>query len=217
MHLDLKHMYAHAKSLVSQIILNFKFSKNNIIEHNVTFSKDTRIDGGAIIGENTVLGHGVIICKNVHISKNAMLSKIEIGENSAIEYGVICTGNGQGKILIGKESYIGIRIILDWSDNITIGNYVGIGSSTAIWTHNNVPMCINNIPLANQNNKTHRPTAPVLIEDNVWIGGNCTIYPGVVIHHHSIIAPNSAVAHDVESYSMVGGVPAKLIKKLSVS
>ncbi|NBC08454.1 MAG: hypothetical protein GVY26_14765, partial [Bacteroidetes bacterium] len=60
-----------------------------------------------------------------------------------------------------------------------------------------------------------RPVAPVVIEDNVYIGGNCTIYPGVKIGHHSVIAPNSAVTKDVVPYSMVGGVPAKKIKTLS--
>jgi acetyltransferase-like isoleucine patch superfamily enzyme len=56
-----------------------------------------------------------------------------------------------------------------------------------------------------------------VIEDNVYIGGNCTIYPGITIHHHSIVAPNSAVTKDVPSHSMLGGVPAKVVKQLPLN
>lgn len=77
-------------------------------------------------------------------------------------------------------------------------------------------MCLNNIPLSRMYDKKYRPTSPMKIEDNVYIGGNCTIYPGVTIHHHSVVAPNSAVTKDVASYTMVGGVPAKCIKRIKI-
>jgi maltose O-acetyltransferase len=77
-------------------------------------------------------------------------------------------------------------------------------------------MCFNSIPLE-QKSKKFRPTAPIVIEDNVYIGGNCTIYPGITIGNHSIVAPNSAVTKNVEPFSMVGGVPAKIIKKIDLN
>jgi acetyltransferase-like isoleucine patch superfamily enzyme len=80
--------------------------------------------------------------------------------------------------------------------------------------HTSAPMCLNGIPLENKSLK-YRPTNPIIIESNVYIGGNCTIYPGIKISHHSIITPNSAVTKDVEPYTMVGGVPAKVIKLLN--
>jgi len=146
--------------------------------------------------------------------ENARLSKIEVGKNAQIEGGVVCTGYGKGKIKIGKECYIGHYNILDLSDNITIGNFVHIaGPSTGLWTHRSVKMCLNGNAI---NNKTHenRLTAPIIIENNVYIGGNCTIYPGVTIHHHSVIAPNSDVTKDVPSNILFGGVPGKVIKKI---
>ncbi|MEA3423389.1 MAG: DapH/DapD/GlmU-related protein, partial [Bacillota bacterium] len=54
--------------------------------------------------------------------------------------------------------------------------------------------------------------APVVIEDDVWIGARTVILPGVVIHEGSIIAAGSIVTKDVQAYSIVGGNPAKLIK-----
>ena len=143
------------------------------------------------------------------------MSEIEVGKNTPIEGGVVCTDYGKGKIKIGKECYIGVYNILDWSDNITIGNYVHIaGPSTGLWTHSSAKQCLAGLPLKNKDIK-YRPTAPITIEDNVYIGGNCIIYPGVTIHQHSIVAPNSTVTKDVNSYTMVGGITAKIIKQLN--
>jgi len=76
-------------------------------------------------------------------------------------------------------------------------------------------MCINSIQLKDKSLK-YRPVAPIFIESNVYIGGNCTIYPGVTIGNHSVITPNSAVTKDVPPFSMVGGVPARFIKKIEI-
>jgi len=73
-------------------------------------------------------------------------------------------------------------------------------------------MCLNSISLSKKDKK-YRPTKPIIIENNIYIGGNCTIYPGVTIHNHSVVALNSAIIKDIDSYTKVGGVPAKLIKK----
>lgn len=205
------------KSLIKRMYLQYKFCKSNHIEQHVHFSEDTLIEGGSVIGSNTTFWPGVKVCRNARIGKNVRLSRITIGENSVIESEVICTGCGSGVIIIGKESYIGHRAILDWSDDIIIGDYVHIaGPSTGLWTHSSARMCLNSIPLSHVCNKKYRPTAPIKIEDNVYIGGNCTIYPGVTIHHHSIVTPNSAVTKNVVAYSMVGGVPAKIIKKIEI-
>jgi len=89
------------------------------------------------------------------------------------------------------------------------------GPSTGLWTHSSAKQAIAGLPLKEKDIK-YRPTASITIENNVYIGGNCTIYPGVTLGHHSIIAPNSAVDKDVEPYTLVGGVPAIFIKHIEV-
>lgn len=204
------------KEILHNICFNFILRyKGNIIGKNCNISKEVIINGKIKIKDNVIIGKNVILNNNVRIGSNTYLENIEVGENSFIESGVKITGNGNGKIRLGKESYIGINNVLDFSDNIIIGDYVHIaGPSTCLWTHTSAPMCIKSIPLDNEN-KIIRPIAPIIIENNVYIGPNCTIYPGVTIGHHSIIAPNSAVTRNVEPYTMVGGVPAKFIKNLN--
>jgi len=202
-------------------IYSIKVKKGSIIGRNNLISSFTEIGDNCIfydnvtVGKNSILARNVILMNNVIVGRNVILQNIEVGENSHIEYEVITMGLGKGKIKIGKESYIGVRCILDYSDNITIGDYVHIaGPSTGLWTHSSAEQVLKGDKLSD---KTHRTTSSIVIENNVYIGGNCTIYPGVKIGHHSIVAPNSAVTKDVEPYSLVGGVPARFIKKLELS
>ncbi|MBR0171265.1 MAG: acetyltransferase [Lachnospiraceae bacterium] len=55
---------------------------------------------------------------------------------------------------------------------------------------------------------------PVTIGSDVWIGGNCTILPGVTIGNNVVIAAGAVVSKDIPDNCLVGGVPAKKIKDL---
>lgn len=203
------------KSFFWQPYLRIKFSSNNKLGKKITFSKDLVMKKNCQIGNGVTFGISVALGNNVKIGSKAILEKIQIDDFTSID-NIICTGYGNGQIKVGKQCYIGINNILDWSNNITIGDFVHIaGPSTGLFTHTSAPMCLNGIPLA-QKEETYRPTAPIVIESNVYVGGNCTIYPGITIGHHSVVAPNSAVTKDVNPYTMVGGVPARKIKELHI-
>jgi acetyltransferase-like isoleucine patch superfamily enzyme len=168
------------------------------------------------IGSYSSISKDCVIANRATIGSYTNLNSMTIGEDSFIESGVKVVGPRKGRITIGDQCYVGVNNVLDSSDDVHIGNYVHIaGPSTGLWTHTSVLMCMNNIGLNAPDRNKYRPTASITIEDNVYIGGNCTIYPGIRIGHHSIIAPNSAVNKDVPSYTMVGGVPARFIKNIS--
>ena len=57
-------------------------------------------------------------------------------------------------------------------------------------------------------------TKPVVIGDDVWIGANAVILPGVTIGPHSVVAAGAVVTRDVPPGCVVGGVPAKVIRQL---
>jgi maltose O-acetyltransferase len=56
--------------------------------------------------------------------------------------------------------------------------------------------------------------APVRIGNDVWIGGNVTILPGVTIGNNVVVAAGAVVTKDVPDDSLVGGVPARLIREI---
>lgn len=176
-------------------------------------AKSAQIDNGVTIRSYVRIDEDVILHTGCIIGSGAHLSRVEVGVNSHIESGVIVTGHGSGRIRIGHDCYVGINNVLDWSENLTIGNYVHIaGPSTGLWTHSSVHQALAGDAL---DKKDKRETKPIRIEDCVYIGGNCTIYPGVTIGHHSIVAPNSAVTENIAPHTMVGGVPAKVLKTVS--
>jgi acetyltransferase-like isoleucine patch superfamily enzyme len=57
-------------------------------------------------------------------------------------------------------------------------------------------------------------TRPVVIGDDVWIGANAVILPGVTIGRHVVVAAGAVVTQDVPDSCVVAGIPAKVVKKL---
>nr|WP_319502288.1 acyltransferase [uncultured Draconibacterium sp.] len=113
----------------------------------------------------------------------------------------------------GKELKIGnyCRINEDvfLQGSVQIGNFVMIAPNVTIHssTHNYENT---EIPMVKQGLSDNKK---VIIEDDVWIGRNVVILPGLRIGQGSIVAANAVVNKNVEPYSVIGGVPAKLIKK----
>lgn len=184
------------------------------IHYTVRISRKTKVGKGCSIARNSSISSNVILGNNVKLGEGVSLGNICIGDNTMLESGVRIVGTGKGFITIGKECYIGVNNILDNSDNITLGNFVHIaGPSTGLWCHSSAQMCLNSISLDDPGRDQFRPTKPIFIDNNVYVGGNCTIYPGIIIGHHSVITPNSAANKSCEPNSMIGGVPARFIKK----
>ncbi len=90
-----------------------------------------------------------------------------------------------------------------------IGNHVMIAPHVAILSTSHRFECIN-IPMALQG---ATESAPPVIEDDVWIGRNAVIMPGIRIGKGSIVGAGAVVTKNVEPYTIVGGTPAKKIKK----
>lgn len=97
------------------------------------------------------------------------------------------------------------------ANNVSIGNNVLIGSKVLITDHTHGELERKSVPYFKRNLISK---GPVVIEDNVWIGDNVCILPGVTVGEGSIIAANAVVTHDVPSYSIVAGIPAEVIKRV---
>lgn len=203
------------KLLINRLIFKIK-NKSCVLGRNVVISNNTKVGKGCKIAHNSNITATVSLGNNVKIGEDCRLNNLNVDDNSFFESGVKILGSKKGKIIIGKECYVGVNNIFDTSDDIVIGDYVHIaGPSTALWCHSSAEMCINGITLNSNNRDKYRPTAPIGIESNVYIGGNCTIYPGVIIGDHSIVTPNSVVTKSFPPYSFIGGVPAIKIKSIA--
>lgn len=101
-------------------------------------------------------------------------------------------------------------------DKLIIGNYVCIASSVVILmggNHNHNYDWITPYPFAEQIKSSYKPKGDTIIGNDVWIGMQAMIMPGVKIGDGAVIASRSVVTKDVEPYTVVGGNPAKFIKK----
>lgn len=108
-------------------------------------------------------------------------------------------------ITVGKNVFFNTGCSFQDRGGISIGDGTMIGMNVTIATLNH------GLPLETRN-VTY--PSPVIIGDNVWIGSNATILPGVTIGDNSVVAAGAVVTKDVPANTVVAGVPAKELKKI---
>lgn len=173
-------------------------------------------------GQGTKLGSGVevigvasriVLGKNVSIGDGARLvctdqsAEIIIGDGTIIQpRAILETGLG-GRIELGKMNSVNPYCVLYGHGGLTTGDYVRIAAHTVI------------IPASHVFEDPDRPITRqgltkkgICIGRDVWIACGCRILDGVKIGDGSVIAAGAVVNRDVAPFSVVGGVPAKVIK-----
>lgn len=132
--------------------------------------------------------------------------RFSLGSHSVIE-SYCCINNAVGDVIIGDYTRIGLHETI--IGPVTIGNHCCTGQGTIITA------LIHNFDDANKKIIAQGVSVkPIVIEDDVMIGANASIMPGVRIGTHSIVAAGAVVTKDVPPHSLVAGVPAKLIKQI---
>ncbi len=132
--------------------------------------------------------------------------KFSLGDYSVIE-SFACINNAVGDVMIGDHTRIGLHNTI--IGPVIIGSHVNLAQGITVTALNH-----------NFENSKKRideqgvSTSAVVIEDDIWIGANAVILPGVTIGHHSVVAAGAIVTKDVPPHSLVAGVPAKVIKQI---
>lgn len=112
------------------------------------------------------------------------------------------------KLIIGDNTRLN-GCCIHAQELISIGKNCLIAANTQIFDGNGHDLSMDNPEMRL---KTLGKTKPVIIEDNVWIGYNCIILPGVKIGNGSVIAAGSIVNIDVPANSIAAGNPLKIVK-----
>lgn len=127
------------------------------------------------------------------------------GHNLAIQLPVVL--ENPGSICIGNDVSLSGYTHFWGSGRITIGDRVMIGAHSSI-------------SASTHDYRTPSPRwtwvgKPVVIEDDVWIGSNCSILPGITIGKGAVVGAGAVVTKDIPPYAIVAGVPARIMANRS--
>ena len=129
-----------------------------------------------------------------------------LGRHSVIE-SYCCINNAVGDITIGHHTRIGIHNTI--IGPVSIGSHVNLAQGIVVTALNH-----QFLDASKRIDQQGITTRAVVIGDDVWIGANAVVLPGVTVGSHSVVAAGAVVTKDVPPRTVVGGVPAKVIKNI---
>jgi maltose O-acetyltransferase len=137
--------------------------------------------------------------------------KLDIGAGSLVMGPLLLSGTGdwQSLLSVGAETYISGPLRIDLGGAVKIGNRVNIGHDCLLLTVEH--------EFAGSSRRAG-PTShkSITIHDGVWLASRVVVLPGVTIGSGSVVAAGAVVATDVAPNTLVGGVPAKVLRQLSI-
>jgi acetyltransferase-like isoleucine patch superfamily enzyme len=159
---------------------------------------------------NITLKHGSYLDQGVYL--HACPNGIEIGENTIIMHGAVLhvynfRDMPNSKIKIGRDSLVGEYSVIRGQGGVSIGDRVYTSPFTQIIAVNHV-FDDPNKPFVDQGITAQGIT----IEDDVWLGSGAIITDGVHVGKGAVVAAGAVVTQDVAAHTVVGGVPARVIK-----
>lgn len=155
-------------------------------------------DAFRAIGENVIFEAGALVFHPESIS---------LGSNIYVGHYAILKSYYTGSIEIGDDTWIGQQCMFHGAGGIRIGSKVGIGPGVRILTSQHedegpdVALIFAKLT-----------TAPVIVRDGADIGWGAIVLPGVTVGQASLIGAGSVVTKDVPAFTVVAGVPARVIR-----
>ncbi len=150
--------------------------------------------------------------KNVYIEKTSSINNVKIGDNTKLSGNVKIFGSEKNIVEIGSSCYFGINTMIEgYNAKVLIGNNVSFAQNITLLTGSgpNASEVLQRIfPIIKQS---------ISIGNHSWIGANSVIMPGVNLGNFCIVAANSFVNKSFSDYSILGGTPAKLIRRLTLN
>jgi maltose O-acetyltransferase len=139
--------------------------------------------------------------------RQAILQQLvgQIGQNSIIEPLFYCS-YGQN-IYIGDHVYLNYLCTILDNNEVHIGHHVSVGPTVQIYTaahHIQAEARLQGLEVAK----------PIVIEDNLWLGGGAILLPGVRIGRNAVVGAGAVVSRSVPANTVVAGNPARVIREI---
>ena len=149
-------------------------------------------------------GKGSVIYRSVRRDLPPF-NRFSLGRHSVVE-DFACLNNAVGDLIIGDYTRIGMGDTI--IGPVQIGNHVNLAQNvTVTGLNHNFELVDKRIDEQGINKQL------IVIEDNVWVGANAVILPGVTLGYHSIVAAGSVVTRSIPPYCVCAGIPARVIKR----
>ncbi|MBN6030072.1 acyltransferase [Pantoea ananatis] len=146
---------------------------------------------------------------NVTVDPSTSINNLILGDNVKIAKRCSIFGSKQNILEIGKDTYVGMNTILNgYSAKLKIGSNVSIAQNVNIMTDsgpNASPVLQKIYPIIKKE---------ITINDHCWIGASVIVMPGVTLGKYCVVAANSFVDKSFDDFSIIGGTPARLLKKI---
>tara|TARA_A100001035_G_scaffold279598_1_gene281500 strand:- start:2904 stop:3719 length:816 start_codon:yes stop_codon:yes gene_type:complete len=159
------------------------------------------------IDQNTTIGENVVIsekCKSISIGFGSFIGRdiyidseiLSIGDYSTVHHGAVIQGK---EVSIGHNCWFGHYTIIDGTGGCVIGNNVGVGSHSQLWSHMKFGDKLEGCRFNTQKK--------LILEDDVWLVGRTTLGP-ITAKNKSMLLANSYATKDLDSNCLYSGNPA---------
>lgn len=172
------------------------FAANIVIRHpgRISLGKSVVISEGCILdGRHGSAPSSIVLGDNVILSNGVMLSckngTIVIGDDTGLNAQTIVQSTNDCPVVIGRDCVIGQRCLI-------------IGGGSYNMDQLDIPIRMQGI----------KKDGGVILEDNIWLGGNVSVLGGVVMGSGSVAAAGAVITHSVPAYSVNMGIPARTVR-----
>jgi acetyltransferase-like isoleucine patch superfamily enzyme len=141
--------------------------------------------------------------------------EVVLGNRVTLSGDQVWMSGGSGKtnrLVVGDDTYLGHALQVISGSTVTIGKHVLIANRVVLNGFSGHPL--DPIRRAAGDPPEVTATAPITIEDYVWIANDATVLPGVTIGRGAVVASGAVVTQDVPELAVVAGVPARVIRTL---
>lgn len=149
-------------------------------------------------------GKGSVIYRSVR-KDLPPFNRFSLGRYSVVE-DFSCINNAVGDLIIGDYTRVGLGNTI--IGPVSIGNHVNLAQNVTVTGLNH-----NFEDVKKRIDEQGVSTNPIVIEDDVWVGANVVILPGVTLGKHCVVAAGSVVNRSVPPFSVCAGTPARVVKR----